>query len=226
MGKRLAEGVAVWLATFVSNGVLGITLGTPVTAATFFIAAVVPLALLVIYWLFVEPRHKRTRVRAARFRKALEGTLDRDYKLDPNHKISQYGLLFEGASDPYRTSRYQELHIADLFEPDPRKGQKLLAGKAAEGAELLARAESDGFTPGLEGDLLTWERACGEDVAFYQRGLLSKGHAVAFTKHSFSQEVDVAHRVKRIAQEVAELRMYAADQAKLSRELAEREAGG
>jgi hypothetical protein len=57
------------------------------------IRGLVPLALVVIYRAWIEPRHVKTRALKGRLNDALDGAIDRDYKRDPS--ISDYGLMFE-----------------------------------------------------------------------------------------------------------------------------------
>lgn len=223
MLRRLSELGGVLLA----NTIVGVVLqlvpsGSKMTLQSWVVTGIIPLALLLIYWWVLEPRQRKARIREARYQRAIEDALERDYKLDPDHNISPEGLMFEGASDPYRKRRYEDLGILDLFVPDPRKGQTILKAKADEGAEMLARAQRDGLTPELLGELREWERLSGEDVAFYQRGPLRKGQAAGFTKHSFTKEPDEQPQLRRISQEVRELRLYVEDQAKLARQRAER----
>jgi hypothetical protein len=198
-----------------------------VTVTTWAVSAAIPIAMLLVYWLVLEPRQDRDRADKRRFRKALEKAIARAYKLEEGHVISPEGLMFEGASDPYRKGRYKDLEIPDLFVPDPRKGHVILNAKADEGAAILAaatkaNAEEYGFGPELLVQAREWERLTSEGVAFYHRGPLRKAYAAGFTKHSFTNEPNYGQQLKRLEQEIRELRLWAADQVKLAREQAER----
>jgi hypothetical protein len=195
------------------------------TWESWIVSAAIPTIFLLFYWIVIEPRQNRERARGRRFRKALEKAIARDYKLEPGHSISAQGLMFEGASDAYRKSRYQDLEVTDLFVPDPRKGHLILAAKANEGAAMFARAQverADSFSPELLETLSEWEQQVANDVLFYQRGPLRKGQAAGFTKHSFTKQPTYALQLKRLEHEVRELRLYAVDQVNLAREQAER----
>lgn len=215
MVGRLLVYLGALIASTVVNAVTGLAVsGSAMTPEAWVVSGLVPFALLLIYALWIEPRHQGARVRGRRYRKAVDAAAERAYKLDPAHNISQHGLLFEDASDPFRKDWYRELGIPDLFEPDPRKGEKLLNGKAAQLTEMIANVEKVGFTPKLMDALVAWERATAGDVEFYQRGLLARGHAAGFTKHSFALEGDEARKLKRLNEELREVQLYAKDQAK------------
>lgn len=223
---RAAELAGVLVASVVVNTVLNLALlRSSMDLGAWAVSAAVPLGMLVVYWVWVEPRQRKVRIREARFRRALESAITRDCKLDPGHNVSRDGLLFEDAPDSYRQARYGELHIQDLFVPDPRKGEAALMAKVREGEKLLRRAKVEGLTPDLWGQLEEWERLAAEDVAFYQRGVLRTGQAAGFTKHSFTKQPDDQSRIKRVSEEISELRAYASEQANLARQQSERISG-
>lgn len=222
MLRKLLEAGGVILGSTVVSAVLDFARsGSEMTPEAWAVSALVPLGLLLIYWIWIEPRHKGTSRREGRFRRGLDRYITRNYKESPGD-ISPEGRMHEDAPDLYRRKVYEQVGIPDLFVPNPRNGRAILAAKVAEGRGLLTRAYAEGLA-GLTDDLMRWERQTAEDVAFYQQGPLRKGQAAGFTKHSFTTRTDDQAKLRRIEGEIRELELYVKDQEALARHLDEQD---
>ena len=66
MGRRAAELAGVLVASLITSFVTGLALAAPNEPVLYVVGALVPLALLLAYWLWIEPRAEADRLRAKR----------------------------------------------------------------------------------------------------------------------------------------------------------------
>ena len=76
MGRRAAELAGVLVASLITSFVTGLALAGPNEPVLYVVGALVPLALLLAYWLWIEPRADADRLRARRFEQAVEETFE------------------------------------------------------------------------------------------------------------------------------------------------------
>jgi|SoiMethySBSTD1v2_1073268.scaffolds.fasta_scaffold801389_2 hypothetical protein len=72
MGRRAAELAGVLIASLITSFVTGLALSGPNEPVLYVVGALVPLALLLVYWLWLEPRADADRLRARRLQQAVE----------------------------------------------------------------------------------------------------------------------------------------------------------
>ena len=62
MGRRAAELAGVLIASLITSFVTGLALSGPNEPVLYVVGALVPLALLLVYWLWLEPRAEADRL--------------------------------------------------------------------------------------------------------------------------------------------------------------------
>src|SRR6187455_2233123 len=76
MGRRAAELAGVLIASLITSFVTGLALSGPNEPVLYVVGALVPLALLLVYWLWLEPRADADRLRARRLQQAVEDAFE------------------------------------------------------------------------------------------------------------------------------------------------------
>ena len=76
MGRRAAELAGVLIASLFTSYVTGLALAGPNEPVLYVVGALVPLALLLAYWLWIEPRAEADRLRANRLQQAIEDAFE------------------------------------------------------------------------------------------------------------------------------------------------------
>jgi hypothetical protein len=158
MGRRAAELAGVLVASLITSFVTGLALAGPNEPALYIIGALVPLALLLAYWLWVEPRAEADRLRARRF----HGAVDDAFEL--TQPRTDATALRDGA----RRAFYDRLEISDLFEPNHLEASSVLGEAFDAGKDLLVRlvgldAETD-VPDALLTDLEAWRDRTADQV--------------------------------------------------------------
>jgi len=156
MGRRAAELAGVLVASLITSFVTGLALAGPNEPVLYVVGALVPLALLLAYWLWVEPRAEADRVQA-RLHQAVDDAFE----------LSQPQTDASVPRDAARRAFYDRLDVSDLFEPDHIAAASVLGEAHDTGRELLARLDAEPDpSVALLADLSAWERRTGDEVEF------------------------------------------------------------
>jgi hypothetical protein len=147
VGRRAAELAGVLVASLITSYVTGLALAGPTEPVVYVIGVMVPLTLLLVYWLWIEPRAEANRLRARRLHKAVEDAFELS---EPR---TDAGMSRNAA----RRAFYDRLDIPDLFEPDHLEAEALLAQALDEGRPLLARLEAEPEGAGAMADVIAWQ---------------------------------------------------------------------
>jgi hypothetical protein len=115
----------------------------------------VPLALLVVYWFWIEPRAGEERVRARRLHRAVEDAIELSYR-------SESAAGSGGVPNLVRRSFYEKVDIADMFEPDHLEAAATLRARLDAGRALQHRL-IDG-DPDLPDAIDRWEELTAQDL--------------------------------------------------------------
>jgi hypothetical protein len=121
MGRRAAELAGVLVASLVTSFVTGLAVAAPSDPVLYVVGALVPLALLLAYWLWLEPRADADRLRARRLHQAVE---DAFVQTQPQTDAS-------APRNAARRAFYDRLDISDLFEPDQSRAPPCLGRRSA-----------------------------------------------------------------------------------------------
>ncbi len=157
MGRRAAELAGVLVASLITSFVTGLALAGPNEPVLYVVGALVPLALLLAYWLWIEPRADADRLRARRFQQAVEDAFE----------LSQPQTDASVPRDAARRAFYDRLDVSDLFEPDHIVAASVLEEAHDIGRELLARLDAEPDpSVALLADISAWERRTGDEVEF------------------------------------------------------------
>ena len=167
MGRRAAELAGVLVASLITSFVTGLALAGPNEPVLYVVGALVPLALLLAYWLWIEPRADADRLRARRFQQALEETFE----------LSQPPTDALAPRDAARRAFYDRLDLSDLFEPNHIEAASVLGEAYDAGKALLARLDAEADpSASLLADIAAWEDRTGDEFEL-ARG---SGDAMAF----------------------------------------------
>jgi hypothetical protein len=148
MGRRAAELAGVLVASLLTSFVTGLaTTGTD-EPVLYIVGALVPLGLLLAYWLWIEPRAEANRVRAIRLHMAI------DDAFELTQPQTDAGLPREGA----RRDFYDRLELSDVFEPNHVEASSALGQAFDAGQALLRRLDDEPEpNPSLIADLEAWQ---------------------------------------------------------------------
>jgi hypothetical protein len=128
-GRRAAELAGVLVASLISTFVTAQALSRPHDPLLYVLGAAVPLALLVVYWFWIEPRAGEERVRARRLHRAVEDAIQLSYR-------SESAAGSGGVPNLVRRSFYEKVDIADMFEPDHLEAAATLRARLDAGRAL------------------------------------------------------------------------------------------
>jgi hypothetical protein len=181
MGRRAAELIGVLVASIITSYVTGLATAGPGAPALYIVGAVVPLVLLLVYWMWIEPRADAERIRSRRFARAVEDAFELSHP------------EADARTDVQRRAFYDRLEIGDLFEPNPVEASAALAEALDGGRRLLRRLEiedPDGLRPELE----AWEDRTTRLVATaegtWQATALRYDHTVAPDRAALIERLD------------------------------------
>lgn len=208
-GRRAAELVGVLVATLVSTFVTAQALSRPHDPSLYVLGAAVPLALLVIYWFWIEPRADEERVRARRLHNAVEDAIELSYRSDPDHRASAEAAGSKGVPNSVRRSFYETLDIADMFEPDHLEAAATLRARLDAGRELQYRLV-DG-DPALPDEIDRWEELTAQDLRANSSGAWD---SYAFSDPPVRSESDPADQRERLGYKLTLLESTLHDQEK------------
>ena len=155
MGRRAAELAGVLIASLITSFVTGLALSGPNEPVLYVVGALVPLALLLVYWLWLEPRAEADRLRARRLQQAVEDAFElTERQTDPS-----------APPDVARRAFYDQLDLSDLFEADHIEASSVLGKAFDEGTSLRARLDAEKEpSPALLADIGAWESRTGDEV--------------------------------------------------------------
>ena len=155
MGRRAAELAGVLIASLITSFVTGLALSGPNEPVLYVVGALVPLALLLVYWLWLEPRAEADRLRARRLQQAVEDAFElTERQTDPS-----------APPDVARRAFYDQLDLSDLFEADHIEASSVLGKAFDEGTSLRARLDAEKEpSPALLADIGAWENRTGDEV--------------------------------------------------------------
>ena len=133
----------------------GLAISAPRDPVLYVVGALVPLALLLVYWLWIEPRADAEHLRARRLGQAVEEAFELTH---PQADAST-------PRDTARRAYYDRLDISDLFEPDHIEAASALDEAHDAGKSLQARlnAEADP-SPALIAEIQTWEERTANEI--------------------------------------------------------------
>jgi hypothetical protein len=209
MGRRAAELAGVLVASIFVSFVTDLATTGSNDALLYVVGALVPLALLVAYWLWIEPRAEANRITAMRLHRAV------DDAFELTHPQTDTAVRHDDA----RRDFYDRLDISDLFEPNHLEAASVL-GEAHDSGQALLHRLDDGAEPSAElvADVEAWqdrtghvvERARGTDDATAFR--MPSGHAAVGTASDRLKTLDTQVQLLEVWSGME--RKRAADQAK------------
>jgi hypothetical protein len=192
MGRRAAELIGVLVASLITSYVTGLVTAGPAEPVLYIVGAAVPLALLLIYWLWIEPRAEAERIRSKRLAQAVEDAFELTH------------VQADGARDAERRAFYDRLDISDLFETDHIEASTALAGTLDAGRDLRRRLETED-PEALKAELAAWElRAAravdaargSRDALIFQYDYLAAADPAALVEQLDSQLVMLGEWVR------------------------------
>ena len=155
MGRRAAELAGVLVASLITSFVTGLALAGPNEPVLYIVGALVPLALLVAYWLWVEPRADADRLRAQRLHQAVDDAFE----------LAQPQTDASAPRNAARRAFYDRLEISDLFESDHVEASSVLGEAFDAGKDLLNRLDAEADVPAaLITDIVSWQDRTAEQV--------------------------------------------------------------
>ena len=203
MGRRAAELVGVLVASLITSFVTGLAISERGDPALYVVSALVPLALLLVYWLWVEPRSEAERLRARRLSQAVEDAFELSHpQTDPT-----------APPDVARRAFYDRLDISDLFEPNHIEASTILSDAYDAGKALLDRLDGEPDpSAGLIAEIGAWEARTADEIEI-ARG--SKG-AMTFREPTGAPSAgrDVSERRRRLVFQIQLLEVWVGDERK------------
>ena len=133
MGRRAAELVGVLVASLITSFVTGLAISAPRDPVLYVVGALVPLALLLVYWLWIEPRADADHLRARRLAKAVEDA----------YELSHPETDASAPRNATRRAFYDRLDLSDLFEADHIEASTILGDAHDAGKPLLDRLDAE-----------------------------------------------------------------------------------
>ena len=209
MGRRAAELVGVLVASLITSVVTGLAISAPGEPVLYVVSALVPLALLLVYWLWIEPRSAADRLRARRLSQAVEDAFE----------LSQPQTDTTAPPDVARRAFYDRLDLSDLFEPNHIEASTILSDAYDTGKALLDRLDGEPDpSAGLIADIGAWEARTADEIEI-ARG--SKG-AMAFREATGTPSAgrDASERRRRLAIQIQLVEVWVGDERKRAGEQA------
>ena len=133
VGRRAAELVGVLVASLITSFVTGLAIAAPRDPVLYIVGALVPLGLLLVYWLWLEPRAAADRLRARRLSKAVEDAFE----------LTQPQTDASAPREAARRAFYDRLDLSDLFEADHIEASTVLGDAYDAGKALLDRLDAE-----------------------------------------------------------------------------------
>ena len=202
MGRRAAELIGVLVASIITSYVTGLTTAGPGEPALYVVGAVVPLVLLLAYWLWIEPHAAAERIRSKRLAQAVEDAFELSHP-EPG-----------APSEAQRRAFYDRLEISDLFEADHIEASTALAGALDAGYDLRRRLETED-PDALRVELADWEDRTSRQI----EAARGSGQALAF-RYDFTTYADRAALIKQIDGQLLMLADWVRDERKRAGEQA------
>ncbi len=208
MGRRAVELVGVLVASLITSLVTGLALEGPNEPVLYIVGALVPLALLLVYWLWVEPRADADRLRARRLHRAVEDAFE----------LSHPRTDAPGPRDGARRAFYDRLEISDLFEPNHIEASSILGDAFDTGKDLLVRLDAEADAPdALITDIVAWQDRTADQVEI-ARG---SSDAMSYRQPSGTYATaDASARRSMLKMQVQLLEIWAGDERKRAGEQA------
>jgi hypothetical protein len=194
MGRRAAELVGVLVASIITSYVTGLATAGPGEPALYLVGAVVPLALLLAYWLWIEPRAAAGQIRSKRLAQAVEDAFDLSHPET------------DAPRDAQRRAFYDRLEISDLFEANHIEASTVLAEALDAGQDLRRRLETED-PDALRVDLADWEDRTSRQIEA-GRG---SGQALGF-RYVFRTDSDRAAQIEQIDAQLVMLANWVRDE--------------
>ena len=160
MERRAAELAGVMVASLITSFVTGLALAGPNEPVLYVVGALVPLALLLAYWLWVEPRAEADRVQARRLHQAVEDAFE--LSLAPDRCLPWRGILRDARSTTVRTG--PQLLEGDHIAAASRPGGRRTRDGGREPGPAWTRDPDPSVA--LLDDISAWERRTGDEVEF------------------------------------------------------------
>ena len=200
MGRRAAELAGVLVASLITSFVTGLALSGPNEPLLYIVGALVPLALLLAYWLWVEPRADADRLRARRLHQAVDDAFE----------LSHPQTDATASHNAARRAFYDRLEISDLFEPNHIEASTVLGEAFDVGKDLLDRLDAEPDAPAaLITDIVAWQDRTADQVEI-ARG---SGNAMSFRQPRGSYTMaDPSARRPMLQMQVQLLEIWAGDE--------------
>jgi hypothetical protein len=202
MGRRAAELVGVLVASLITSYVTGFATAGPGEPVLYVVGAVVPLALLLAYWLWIEPRAAAERIRSKRLAQAIEDAFDLSHPET------------DAPRDAQRRAFYDRLEISDLFEANHIEASTVLAEALDTGRDLRRRLETED-PEGLRAELADWK----DRTARQLEAARGSGQALAF-RYDFTTAPDRAAHIEQLDAQLVMLANWVRDERKRAGEQA------
>lgn len=209
MGRRAAELAGVLVASIIISFVTGLAVSAPNDPVLYVVGALVPLAMLLIYWLWLEPRADADRLRASRLHQAVDDAFE----------LAQPRTDASAPRNAARRAFYDRLDISDLFEPDHLEEAAVLGDALDTGRALLARVVDDADATAISSpEIEAWESRTADAVE------IARGSSDAMTfrqpTSAPSAGPDSEARRERLGLQVQLLEIWAGDERKRAAERA------
>jgi hypothetical protein len=208
MGRRAAELAGVLVASLITSFVTGLALAGPNEPVLYIVGALVPLALLLAYWLWIEPRADADRLRARRLLHAVDDAFE----------LSQPQTDALAPRNAARRAFYDRLEISDLFEPNHIEASSVLGEAFDAGKDRLARLDAEADVPAaLITDIVASQDRTADQVEI-ARG---NGDAMSYRQPSGTYAMaDPSARRSTLQTQVQLLEIWASDERKRAGERA------
>ena len=209
MGRRAAELVGVLVASLITSFVTGLAISAPRDPVLYVVGALVPLALLLVYWLWIEPRADADHLRARRLAKAVEDA----------YELSHPETDASAPRNATRRAFYDRLDLSDLFEADHIEASALLGDAHDAGKPLLDRLDAEADpSAALVTDIAAWEARTADEIEI-ARG---SDDALSFRQPTGAPTAgtDVSARRHRLKVQVQLVEIWAGDERKRAGEQA------
>ena len=199
MGRRIAELAGVLVASIFISFVTGLaTTGTD-EPVLYIVGALVPLAMLLAYWLWIEPHAEANRIKAARLHRAI----------DEAFELTQPATDANQRRDTARRAFYDRLELSDLFEPNHLEGASALGEALKTGQALLRRLDDAPEPPAaLVTEVEAWQDGTA-DMVEVSRGSFD---AMSFRMPTGGIATDPSQRLSTVKSQVELLEFWSGEE--------------